>query len=130
MENKMFKKYGALGAIHALLAVVLGAFAAHGLQDRITAEMLKVFETGVRYHMYHGIGLLLIALASDRIGESKGIRWAGRLMHIGIFLFSGSLYALSMLDIKWLGIITPFGGAAFIIAWALAANAIWKSKNH
>ena len=51
-------------------------------------------------------------------------------MHIGIFLFSGSLYALSMLDTKWLGIITPFGGAAFIIAWALAANAIWKSKNH
>ncbi|BBH21532.1 DUF423 domain-containing protein [Paenibacillus baekrokdamisoli] len=126
----MFKKYGAIGALHALLAVVLGAFAAHGLKERLSADMLAVFETGVRYHMYHGIGLFLIALAADRIGESKGIRWAGRLMHAGIFLFSGSLYVLSLIKFKWLGIITPFGGVAFIIAWGLAANAIWKSKRN
>lgn len=126
----MFNKYGAYGAIHALLAVVLGAFAAHALKDRLTAEMLNVFETGVRYHMYHGIGLLLLALASDRVGKERGIRWAARLMHIGIFLFSGSLYALSLSGIKPLGIITPFGGLAFIVAWAMAAYAIWKAKSN
>ncbi|SEO21678.1 DUF423 domain-containing protein [Paenibacillus sp. OV219] len=126
----MFNKYGAYGAIHALVAVVLGAFAAHGLKDRLTAEMLNVFETGVRYHMYHGIGLLLIALASDRIGQQRGIRWAARLMHTGIFLFSGSLYALSLSGIKPLGIITPFGGLAFIVAWGMAAYAIWKAKSN
>lgn len=126
----MFNKYGAYGAIHALLAVALGAFAAHGLKDRLTEEMLNVFETGVRYHMYHAIGLLLIALAADRIGkDNRSIRWAARLMHLGIFLFSGSLYALSLSDVKPLGIITPFGGLAFIVAWGLAAYSIWKAKS-
>ncbi|WP_219835974.1 DUF423 domain-containing protein [Paenibacillus sp. R14(2021)] len=126
----MFNKYGAYGAIHALLAVALGAFGAHGLKDKLTAEMLNVFETGVRYHMYHAIGLLLIALAADRVGKEGSIRWAARLMHLGIFLFSGSLYALSLSGIKHLGIITPFGGLAFIVAWALAAYSIWKAKNN
>ncbi|NBD26120.1 DUF423 domain-containing protein [Paenibacillus glycinis] len=126
----MFNKYGAYGAIHALLAVALGAFGAHGLKDRLTEEMLNVFETGVRYHMFHAIGLLLIALAADRIGKNdQRIRWAARLMHLGIFLFSGSLYALSLSDVKWIGIITPFGGLAFIVAWGLAAYSIWKAKS-
>ncbi|WP_274655324.1 DUF423 domain-containing protein [Paenibacillus humicola] len=124
----MFAKYGAFGAIHALLAVLLGAFAAHGLKERLSEEMLNVFETGVRYHMYHGIGMFLIALAADRLGTSASLRWAGRMMHIGIFLFSGSLYALSLSGIKPLGVITPFGGVAFIVAWALAAYSLWKAK--
>ncbi|MFC4809248.1 DUF423 domain-containing protein [Paenibacillus sp. GCM10023250] len=125
----MFNKYGAYGAIHALLAVALGAFGAHGLKSKLTEDMLNVFETGVRYHMFHAIGLLLIALAADRIGRSNNaIRWAARLMHLGIFLFSGSLYALSLSDVKWIGIITPFGGLAFIAAWALAAYSIWRAK--
>ncbi|MBM7565379.1 DUF423 domain-containing protein [Paenibacillus sacheonensis] len=126
----MFNKYGAYGAIHALLAVVLGAFAAHGLKDKLTEDMLDVFETGVRYHMYHAIGLLLLALAADRIGKNNNkLRWAARLMHLGIFLFSGSLYALSLSGVDMLGIITPFGGLAFIVAWALAAHSIWKAKS-
>ncbi|RAP75469.1 DUF423 domain-containing protein [Paenibacillus montanisoli] len=125
----MFNKYGAYGAVHALLAVALGAFGAHGLKDRLTEEMLNVFETGVRYHMYHAIGLFLLALAAERVGQERGIRWAARLMHIGIFLFSGSLYALSLSDTKALGIITPFGGLAFIVAWGMAAYSIWKAKS-
>jgi uncharacterized membrane protein YgdD (TMEM256/DUF423 family) len=125
----MFSKYGALGAIHALLAVMLGAFAAHGLKARLSEEMLNVFETGVRYHMYHGIGMLLLALAADRLGSSQPIRWAARLMHAGIFLFSGSLYVLSLTDVKWLGAITPLGGVAFIVAWGLAAYALWQSRS-
>jgi uncharacterized membrane protein YgdD (TMEM256/DUF423 family) len=125
----MFRKYGALGAVHALLAVVLGAFAAHGLKNTISAEMLNVFETGVRYHMYHGIGLFLIALASGRLEAGGALRWAVRLMHVGIFLFSGSLYVLSTTDIKWFGAITPLGGVAFIVAWALAAYSLWQAKS-
>jgi uncharacterized membrane protein YgdD (TMEM256/DUF423 family) len=125
----MFRKYGAIGAVHALLAVVLGAFAAHGLKETISEEMLNVFETGVRYHMYHGIGLFLIAIAAGRLESGGALRWAARLMHAGIFLFSGSLYILSISGIKWLGAITPLGGVAFIAAWALAAYALWKAKS-
>ncbi|MBW7459529.1 DUF423 domain-containing protein, partial [Paenibacillus sepulcri] len=91
---------------------------------------LNVFETGVRYHMYHAIGLFLLALASTRLGSHiAAMRWAARFMHIGIFLFSGSLYALSLSDVKWLGAITPLGGLAFIISWGLAAYALWKAKS-
>ncbi|GGD74465.1 UPF0382 membrane protein YwdK [Paenibacillus nasutitermitis] len=115
--------------MHALLAVALGAFASHGLKSRLTAEMLNVFETGVRYHMYHAIGLFLLALASVRLSSSNTMRWAARFMHIGIFLFSGSLYALSLSDVKWLGAITPLGGVAFIVAWGLAAYTLWKAKS-
>ncbi|MCQ6558602.1 DUF423 domain-containing protein [Paenibacillus mendelii] len=125
----MFSRVGAYGAIHALLAVALGAFGAHGLEGKISNDMLDVFETGVRYHMYHGLGLLLLALIADRIGTSKRMLWAGRLMHIGIFLFSGSLYALSLTDLSVFGPITPFGGVAFIAAWALTAMSLWRSSS-
>ncbi|CAH1200435.1 hypothetical protein PAECIP111893_01377 [Paenibacillus plantiphilus] len=123
----MLSKFGFFGAIHALLAVALGAFGAHALKERLDADMLAVFETGVRYHMYHAIGLVLIALLADRLGAKPALQWAGRLMHIGIFLFSGSLYVLSMSGIKVLGAITPLGGVAFITAWALAAYCLWKA---
>ncbi|UVI31837.1 DUF423 domain-containing protein [Paenibacillus spongiae] len=123
----MFSRTGTYGAVHALLAVALGAFAAHGLKGKIAADMLEVFETGVRYHMYHGLGLLILALIAERIGTSKRMLWAGRLMHAGIFLFSGSLYALSLTGIKAFGPITPLGGVAFIAAWALTAMSLWKS---
>lgn len=123
----MLSKFGLYGAIHALLAVALGAFGAHALKERLDSDMLAVFETGVRYQMYHAIGLVLLALLADRIGATSGMRWAGRLMHAGIFLFSGSLYVLSLSGIKVLGAITPLGGVAFITAWALAAYSLWKA---
>ncbi|MFD0716432.1 DUF423 domain-containing protein [Paenibacillus sp. GCM10027626] len=124
----MISRVGAYGAIHALLAVALGAFGAHGLKGKITDDMLAVFETGVRYHMYHAIGLIVIGLLIERMASCKGLRWAGILMHIGIFLFSGSLYALSLTDLKWFGPITPFGGVAFIAAWAFTALAILRTS--
>src|SRR5262245_29270319 len=110
----MLKRYGALGAGSMALAVMLGAFAAHGLKERLTAEMLAVFETGVRYHIIHSLGLILLAILADRLGESTRFAWSGRLLMAGIAIFSGSLYALSITGIKSFGAITPLGGLAFI----------------
>jgi uncharacterized membrane protein YgdD (TMEM256/DUF423 family) len=124
----MVTKTAAYGALHAFLAVALGAFAAHGLKETLDSDMLAVFETGVRYHMYHALGLLLIGLLTDRLGPVKLIIWSGRLLHIGIILFSGSLYALSLTGLSWFGPITPLGGIAFLAGWAAAAVAVWKAR--
>ncbi len=110
-----------LGAISALTGVVMGAFGAHGLKAILSPEMLTVYQTGVTYQMWHALGLIGIALIRQRIPESKLVGWAGSLMFIGIILFSGSLYLLAILDIKWLGMITPLGGVSFITAWSLIA---------
>ncbi|MFC4776333.1 DUF423 domain-containing protein [Paenibacillus sp. GCM10023252] len=124
----MFPKYVAIGAIHAALAIALGAFGAHGLEGRISEHYLTVFETGVRYQMYHGLALILLALFADRLNQPKRLIWAGRLMQTGIILFSGSLYVLSLTGIKVLGAITPLGGVAFITAWVLLIITAFKSK--
>lgn len=128
VKTMMFPRYAAYGAIHALLAVALGAFAAHGLEDKLSADYLAVFETGVRYQMYHAIGLFLLSLLAGKLNEPRRLLLAGRLMHAGIILFSGSLYILSLTGFSKLGIITPFGGVAFIAAWALTAAAAWGSQ--
>ena len=121
-------KTAAYGALHALAAVALGAFGAHGLEARLDERMLAVFETGVRYHMYHALGLLLIGLFTARSAHSRKLQWAGRLLHAGIFLFSGSLYVLSLSGITKLGIITPIGGLAFLAGWLLAAMSLWSGR--
>ncbi len=108
-------------AIAALLAITLGAFGAHGLQSILTVKMLAVYKTAVTYQMWHALGLGIISLLIQQSPDSKLLSWAGRLMITGIFLFSGSLYLLSLLDLKWLGMITPFGGIAFITSWVLLA---------
>ncbi|WP_342771462.1 DUF423 domain-containing protein [Paenibacillus sambharensis] len=115
------------GAIHAALAVMLGAFGAHGLEERLTADMLAVYETGVRYHMYHALGMILAGILLSR-EENRKLRLGGQLMHIGIFLFSGSLYVLVLSDNTKLGMITPLGGVLFIAGWALIAAAVWPAK--
>ena len=123
-------KYIKLGAITAMLSVVLGAFGAHMLEERISADALDVYQTGVQYHMFHAAGILLIALFMDRASSPKLAVWAARLLLIGIVLFSGSLYALALSDVKVLGAITPLGGVAFIAGWiclALAARSAKKS---
>jgi uncharacterized membrane protein YgdD (TMEM256/DUF423 family) len=105
-----------IGAILGFLGVALGAFAAHGLKQRLPAEMLIVFETGVRYHMYHAIGLMLLGLVATR----KPSRWwnvAGFGMFLGIILFSAMLYALVLTNRTMLGAIVPIGGVASIIGW-------------
>jgi uncharacterized membrane protein YgdD (TMEM256/DUF423 family) len=109
------------GALSALVGVGMGAFGAHGLKNMISPEMLAVYQTGVSYQMWHALGLIGIALVRRHEPESKLLNWAGWLMLIGIVLFSGSLYLLAIMDKKELGIITPFGGVSFLLAWLLLA---------
>lgn len=117
----MQRTFIAWGALLAMLGVAVGAFGAHMLKPVIGAEALAVYETGVQYHMIHALGLLLIGLVAGQLGESKRLRWAGRLLLIGIVLFSGSLYVLSISGIKVLGAITPLGGVSFIAGWICLA---------
>jgi uncharacterized membrane protein YgdD (TMEM256/DUF423 family) len=109
------------GALSALIGVGMGAFGAHGLKNLLAPEMLTVYQTGVSYQMWHALGLVGIALAHRHEPESRLLHWAGWLMLIGIVLFSGSLYLLAIMDKKELGIITPFGGVSFLLAWLLLA---------
>ena len=123
----MAKFYLLLGSINALLVVLIGAFGAHGLKTRLTVENMAIFQTGVQYHFYHAVGLILVGLIAWHIPTSPYLRWSAWLMIMGIILFSGSLYALSITNIRWLGMITPVGGMAFIIAWLLLSIGIIKS---
>lgn len=112
----MERTFFALGAISAFIAVAVGAFGAHGLKNKLSSDMLAIFEVGVRYHMYHSFGLIAVAWAYSRWPSSL-VTTSGWLFVIGIILFSGSLYALSLTGIRVLGAITPFGGLAFLAAW-------------
>jgi uncharacterized membrane protein YgdD (TMEM256/DUF423 family) len=115
-----------LGGINAVLVVMLGAFGAHGLKVKLTAEMLAVYQTGVHYHLFHALGLLAVGLVATQIADSVWLKWSGWLMLVGIILFSGSLYVLSVSGLRWLGMVTPFGGLAFIAAWIVFVIAIAK----
>jgi len=110
------------GAVAGLIAVAFGAFGAHGLRGRLTPDMLAVFETGVRYHMYHALALLLVAALMPRV-DGRAMVAAGWLFVAGIVLFSGSLYLLAVTGVTVLGAITPIGGVAFLAGWALLAYA-------
>jgi uncharacterized membrane protein YgdD (TMEM256/DUF423 family) len=113
----------AIGSVAALLAVAFGAFGAHALKTRIAPDLLSVYRTGVEYHFYHALGMVLVGLAAFHLPDSALLRAAGWAMLAGIVLFSGSLYLLALTGLGWLGAITPVGGAAFIAAWALFAIA-------
>jgi uncharacterized membrane protein YgdD (TMEM256/DUF423 family) len=122
LKGAMEKTFFAIGACSAALAVLLGSFGAHGLKGRLSPEQLAVFETGVRYQLAHALGLLAAAWAAGRFGGDAA-RWGGWLLVAGSVLFSGSLYALTLTGVRWLGLITPFGGVAFIVGWVLLAMA-------
>jgi uncharacterized membrane protein YgdD (TMEM256/DUF423 family) len=113
----MDKTFLLTGAAAGFLAVALGAFGAHGLRARLSPDMLAVFETGVRYHMYHAIAIILVGLIAARL-DGWLIRAAGWCFAAGVVLFSGSLYALAISGITVLGAITPIGGLAFLLGWA------------
>lgn len=117
-----------LGSINAVLVVILGAFGSHGLKARLSAEMLTVFQTGVQYHFYHAIGLIIIGIVAFHIPGSALLKWSAWIMLTGIILFSGSLYILAITNLRWLGMITPIGGLAFIISWLLLAIATFNIK--
>jgi uncharacterized membrane protein YgdD (TMEM256/DUF423 family) len=113
------------GAVFMALGVLLGAFGAHALKSILSPEMLAVYKTGVEYQFYHALGLLLIGLIGFQV-KSKYIRWSGLFIIIGIILFSGSLYMLSISGIKTIGAITPIGGLSFVAGWIFLAIAIIK----
>jgi uncharacterized membrane protein YgdD (TMEM256/DUF423 family) len=107
-----------VGAVAMLLAVALGAFGAHALRQRISPEMLAVFEVGVRYHVYHALALFAVAWVAERAPGSLA-QASGWAFALGIVVFSGSLYLLSVTGVRWLGAITPIGGTAFLAGWVL-----------
>lgn len=117
-----------LAALSGFMGVAMGAFGAHGLKEVLTPEMLAVFKTAVDYQMWHALGLALIAIFRQQVSETDVLKWAGWLMFSGIVLFSGSLYLLSTLNMKWLGMITPIGGVCFLLAWALLAFFAFNPK--
>lgn len=116
-----------LGSLNMMLAVMFGAFGAHGLRGRISTEMMAVYHTGNQYHFYNALGLLGVGLLALHLPGSTLLKWCGWLMFGGIVLFSGSLYALAISGVRGLGAITPIGGVAFIVAWLVLAIAIWRA---
>jgi len=113
-------------AICAMLAVALGAFGAHGLKHRLSVELMAAYQTGVQYHFYHALLLLVVALLLLQFPGAALFQWSGWLALVGIVLFSGSLYAMALTGTKVLGAITPLGGLAFIGAWLLLAMGAYR----
>jgi uncharacterized membrane protein YgdD (TMEM256/DUF423 family) len=108
-----------------VLAVAIGAFGAHAVKSRIPNDLMQIYKTGVEYHFYHALGLLLIGLLSMNM-TSNLINWSAFFIGLGIVLFSGSLYVLALTGIRWIGAITPFGGISFIAGWVLLFVAVFK----
>jgi uncharacterized membrane protein YgdD (TMEM256/DUF423 family) len=128
----MYKKAIVAGTLFAAAAVMLGAFGAHGLKQLVTPDRLQVFETGVRYHFYHSIALILAGILYSQF-RHKSLLLASVFFVIGILLFSGSLYAIVYTGILGtsigpLGILTPIGGVFFILGWIWLAMGVAKSK--
>ena len=116
----MERTFAAIGAVSAFLAVGAGAFGAHALRERLSPDLVDVFETAARYQIYHALALLGVAWAAGR-WPGTAIEFAGWLFLAGTVLFSGSLYLLSLTGARWLGAVTPFGGLAFLAGWLLFA---------
>lgn len=123
----MSRNYLALGAISAGLAVALGAFAAHALKVRLDPQALATFEVGARYQMYHALALVAVGVLAER-RATRLLTVSGALFLVGMLLFSGSLYALALSGVTWLGAITPFGGVAFLSGWGCLAAAALKGS--
>jgi uncharacterized membrane protein YgdD (TMEM256/DUF423 family) len=129
----MNKNFLSIGAISGCIAVALGAFAAHKLKDILNADALSVFQTAVRYQFYHTFALLIVAILYEKF-PNKLMNWAGNCFIVGIILFSGSLYGLTILRINditgfdKIGIITPFGGTFLIAGWLLIFLGVTKKS--
>lgn len=121
----MDRLFFTIGAASAFLAVGGGAFGAHALRAQLSPESLAIFETAARYQMYHAFGLLAVAWAASRWPGSWAHR-AGWLFMIGTVLFSGSLYALALTGVRWLGAVTPLGGVAFLAGWLCLILAVTR----
>jgi uncharacterized membrane protein YgdD (TMEM256/DUF423 family) len=129
-ERKIMAKiYLIIAALNGFVAVALGAFGAHALKQKLSTDLLAIYQTGVQYHFYHTFALLAVALLMLQSPLSVALRWSALLFCIGIVIFSGSLYALSITGIRWLGAITPIGGLAFLVGWIMLAIAVWSWKS-
>jgi uncharacterized membrane protein YgdD (TMEM256/DUF423 family) len=113
-------------AVAGLTGVAMGAFGAHVLHGVVSAELLAIYQTGVHYQLWHALAIGLIATWLGKDPNSALLHWAARFMLAGVILFSGSLYALVATDARWLGVVTPLGGTAFLVAWAVLAVYGWK----
>ena len=132
----MHRTFLILAAVFGLLGVLAGTFGAHGLVSYLDGrglpperpdELLAIFQTGARYHMYHALALLGLASAAQRIG-GKLIAVAGWLFTLGIIVFAGSLYTLALTNLSWLGAITPIGGACFLLGWLMLILAAIRAR--
>lgn len=121
----MLRSFLSLAAVFGFTGVALGAFAAHGLKGRLSSEYLAIFHTGVTYQLVHALALLAVAVLSVHL-PGRLVAWAGGLFCLGIVLFSGSLYLLTLSGIGKLGIITPFGGLALLGGWLCLGLAAWR----
>lgn len=120
----MNKQWIVLGSVLAGLSVALGAFGAHGLEERLEPDMMEIYQTAVKYHMMHAMAIILIGIITKPV--TRLASWAGGLFTAGILFFSGSLYILSITGISIWGAVAPIGGTAFIAAWICTAVYAWK----
>ena len=125
MAKNMGNRVLFIGALLALIGVAAGAFGAHGLRPILSEKMMAVFETGVRYHLMHALAMLIAGLSAHWFSH-RVFAWAGWSFFIGILIFSGSLYTLALSGFRGLGILTPFGGLAFLLGWSFLAWGYWK----
>lgn len=123
----MAKRYIMIGSILGLLAIAFGAFGAHALESRLTADAMDTYHTGVEYQMYHAIALVLAGIAAAHASvDQRQIRLSGIFFIVGVALFSGSLYAVSLLGINSFGIVAPFGGFSMMLGWLFLALSVRK----
>ncbi len=119
----------AIASFSALTTVALGAFGAHGLKQWLSVDQLAIYKTAVMYQMWHSLALALIAILIEFAYQNKALHWAGWLMCGGIILFSGSLYFLTLFHLQWLGMITPIGGCAWLMAWGLITKFAFETRH-
>lgn len=117
-----------IATVSGFFAIIVGAFAAHGLKRMIAPEMLEVVKTGVQYQMYHALALLLVGLWLGHKPDTPGLKAGGLAFILGTLLFSGSLYALALGAPRWLGPVTPLGGLCFLLGWLFLLSAAWRIK--
>lgn len=127
-----FARLAALGALLGALAVAMGAFGAHGLKARLSPEALAWWKTGAEYHLVHALALVAVGLAGllapARV-RPRALTVAGTAILLGVVVFAGSLYAMALSDLRWLGAVTPFGGTAFIVGWVAFGWALWPTPD-
>ncbi|MDO8344696.1 MAG: DUF423 domain-containing protein [Cellvibrio sp.] len=124
----MVRLFLMIAALSGFFAVIVGAFAAHGLKKMLAPEMIEVVKTGVQYQMYHALALLLVGLWLSHKPDTSGLKAGGLAFILGTLLFSGSLYALALGAPRWLGPVTPLGGLCFLLGWLFLLSAAWRIK--